>query len=127
MRRLAILLTGSLLLALAFSSAQSAEPAARTQPAADRLEHVKATLLGTAIYDDNFKRIGVVDDIVATRRSQLYAIVRTDDVLHSGSRDLSIPLRELESRGGRLVLPLDARAAPAPLTAALRAAANAQP
>jgi hypothetical protein len=127
MRRLAILLTGSLLLALTFSSAQSAEPAARTQPAAGRLEQVKATLLGAAIYDDNFKRIGVVDDIVATRRSQLYAIVRTDDDLHSGSRDLSIPLRELESRGGRLVLPFDAHAAAVPLTAALRAAANAQP
>jgi hypothetical protein len=126
MRRLTILLTGSLLLALTFSSAQSAEPAARTQPAVGRLEHVKATLLGAVIYDDNFKRIGVVDDIVATRRTQLYAIVRTDDDLHSGSRDLSIPLRELESRDGRLVLPLDARAASVPLTA-LRAAGNAQP
>lgn len=111
MKRSAILLTACLLLAPALSPARSAELSARA-PAAAPLEHVRATLLGSAIYDEHLERIGVIHDIVATDRSQLYAIVCADDALRSDLLDLKVPVRELQSRGGLLVLPFSAGVSP---------------
>lgn len=67
---------------------------------------VKKTLLGKTIYNDANEKVGKVTDlIISPDRSVSYVIVGAGGFIGIGRHDVAIPIRDILSRGGKLIMP----------------------
>ena len=67
---------------------------------------VKKTLLGKAVYNDAGDKIGKVQDlIVAPDRNVSYLIVGAGGFIGIGRHDVAIPVSQVQSKAGKLVMP----------------------
>jgi PRC-barrel domain len=67
---------------------------------------VKKQMLGKAVYNDQNKKIGTIDDIIiAPDKTVSYAIVGAGGFVGLGKHDVAIPIGQFAEQDGRLMLP----------------------
>lgn len=67
---------------------------------------VKKTLLGKTIYNDDGQKVGKVDDlIISPARDVSYIIVGAGGFVGIGRHDVAIPVKQVQDRAGKLVMP----------------------
>lgn len=67
---------------------------------------VKKTLLGKTIYNEAGQKVGKVEDlIVSPDKSLSYVIVGAGGFVGIGRHDVAIPVTQIQSTGGKLVMP----------------------
>jgi hypothetical protein len=113
MTRTAVLGLASVLV-LSVAPAIHAQVAGTTKVAAATLEtrelalgwSVKKQMLGKAVYNDQNKKIGTIDDIIiAPDKTVSYAIVGAGGFVGLGKHDVAIPIGQFAEQDGRLMLP----------------------
>ncbi len=66
---------------------------------------VKKSLMGKTVYNDTDQKVGKVDDlIISPDKSVSYVIVGAGGFIGLGRHDVAIPVTQIESRGGKLVM-----------------------
>lgn len=67
---------------------------------------VKKSLLGKTVYNETGEKIGeVMDLIIAPDRNVSYVIVGAGGFIGIGRHDVSVPVNQIQDRGGRLIMP----------------------
>jgi sporulation protein YlmC with PRC-barrel domain len=63
-------------------------------------------ILGKTVYNERNEKVGKADDIIiAPDRNASYLIVGAGGFVGLGRHDVAIPVDQVESRGGKIVLP----------------------
>src|SRR5262249_53690598 len=113
MTRTAVLGLASILV-LSVTPPIHAQVAGSTKVAASTVEthelamgwSVKKQMLGKAVYNDESKKVGTIDDIIiAPDKTVTYAIVGAGGFVGLGKHDVAIPIGQFAEQNGRLTLP----------------------
>ncbi|HET9113714.1 MAG TPA: PRC-barrel domain-containing protein [Burkholderiales bacterium] len=118
----AVVILGSVLNAASLAyAAPTADAVAGTETIGISIEESKVAALGwsaekrilhKAVYNDDNKKIGVIDDmIVSPERSISYAVIGVGGFLGMDRHNVLIPFSHLRTKGNKLVLPGATKAA----------------